>query len=79
MKRPARVWRRRDRRPFTEVTPLRDTHVTHEQSPVQIGISAQMPGSMPRYEDDAATRDRSREFHDQPGSGKDTSTRHFYF
>jgi hypothetical protein len=25
-----------------------DTHVTHEQSPVGIGIDAQMPNSMPR-------------------------------
>jgi hypothetical protein len=74
-----RIWRRRDRRRTVEPAPRRDTHVTHGQSPVQIGISPAMPGSMPRAEDDAATRARSREFHDQPGSGKDTSTRHFYF
>jgi hypothetical protein len=79
MKRLARLWRRRDRRQIADAVPRRDTHVTQQQSPLQIGISPQMPASMPRYEDDAATRDRSPSFHDQPGSGKNTSTRHFYF
>jgi hypothetical protein len=79
MKRLARIWRPRNRRQTTETAPRRDTHITHEQSPLQIGISPQMPGTMPRAEDDATTRERSPSFHDQPGSGKDTSTRHFYF
>jgi hypothetical protein len=46
---------------------------------VHVGISPQLPASMPRWEDDATTRERSPAFHDQPGSGKDTSTRYFYF
>jgi hypothetical protein len=79
MKRLARIWKARNRRPTAEQPTRRDTHITREQSPLQIGISPQMPGSMPRAEDDAATRERSPSFHDQPGSGKDTSTRHFYF
>jgi hypothetical protein len=79
MKRLARLWRRRDRRQIADAVARRDTHVTPQQAPLQTGISPQMPASMPRYEDDAATRDRSRSFHDQPGSGKDTATRHFYF
>lgn len=79
MTRLARIWRPRNRRRAPETVARRDTHITREQSPLQIGISPQMPGSMPRAEDDAATRERSPSFHDQPGSGKDTSTRHFYF
>jgi hypothetical protein len=75
----SRLWRPRGRRRTAAPPPRPDTHVTHDQAPVQIGISPQMPGSMPRAEDDAATRERSPEFHDQPGSGKDTSTRYFYF
>jgi hypothetical protein len=75
----SRFWRPRDRRRIAQPTPRRDTHVSHDQSPVQIGISPQVPGSMPRAEDDGLTRDRSPAFHDQPGSGKDTSTRYFYF
>ena len=74
-----RVWRPRRPLPVPESTPWRDTHVTREQSPVQVGISPQMPASMPRAEDDVATRDRSPAFHDSPGSGNGTSIRHFYF
>jgi hypothetical protein len=44
-----------------------------------MGISPQMPWSMPRAEDDRTTLDRSPAFHDRPGSGNNTSTRHFYF
>jgi hypothetical protein len=79
MKRPARFWRRRDRRTLTQVTPREETHVTHEQSPLQLGIPLQVPDSMPRSDDDAATRDRSRPLHNGPGSGKDTSIRTFSF
>jgi hypothetical protein len=61
------------------VTEYRDTHVTHEQSPVGIGIDAQMPNSMPRAEDDVITRAGSREFHDQPGSGSNTVRRHLFY
>jgi hypothetical protein len=75
---PVRLWRPR-RRPAVKPAPRPDTHVTREQSPLQIGISPQMPGSMPRAEDDRATLERSPAFHDRPGSGNDTSTRHFYF
>ena len=60
-------------------TERRDTHVTHEQSPVGIGIDAQMPTSMPRAEDDIITRAGSRDFHDQPGSGGNTSRRQLFF
>ena len=58
---------------------LRDTHVTLEDAPVQPGINAQTPNSMPRAEDDAESRARSPEFHDRPGSGKHTADRWFYF
>ena len=57
----------------------RDTHVTHEQSPIATGIDAQVPNSMPRAEDDGITRAGSREFHDQPGSGGNTACRHVFF
>ena len=57
----------------------RDTHVTHEQSPVRIGIDAQMPNSMPRAEDDIITRAGSRDLHDQPGSGGNTARRQLFF
>jgi hypothetical protein len=60
-------------------TALRDTHVTHEQSPVGIGIAAQMPSTMPRAEDDDTTRAGSRDFHDQPGSGGNTVRRRLFF
>jgi hypothetical protein len=53
----------------------RDTHVREEDAPVGPGINAQTPDSMPRAEDDAATRARSPEFHDRPGSGKNTADR----
>lgn len=77
-----RVWRRRRQPPAPAspaVPPAKDTHVTYDQAPLQIGISPQMPGSMPRAEDDDATRRRSPEFHDRPGSGNGTAIRHFYF
>lgn len=57
----------------------KDSHVTHAQSPVRIGIDAQMPNSMPRWEDDAITRGGSNEFHDRPGSGKHIHNRQFVF
>ena len=74
-----RIWRPKHPRLVSETTPRRDTHVTREQAPLQIGIAPQMPGSMPRAEDDATTRDRSPAFHDRPGSGNGTNIRHFYF
>lgn len=56
--------------------PLRkDTHITAEQAPDRPGIDAQQPGTMPRAEDDAATRARSPEFHDRPGSGRHIADR----
>jgi hypothetical protein len=60
-------------------TPRKDTHVTPEGSPEGPGIDAQVPGSMPRAEDDEATRARSPEFHDRPGSGRHTADRHEVF
>ena len=60
-------------------SPRKDTHLTHEQSPQRVGIDAQMPNSMPRAEDDAATRAGSPEFHDRPGSGKHTANRQSVF
>ena len=57
----------------------KDTHVTAEQSPQGIGIDAQQPNSMPRAEDDAATRAGSHEFKDRPGSGKHTADRQNIF
>lgn len=77
-----RVWRPRRPRPAADTPtapPPKDTHITYEQAPLRIGISPQMPGSMPRAEDDAATRRESPEFHDRPGSGNGTAVRHFYF
>jgi hypothetical protein len=65
--------------PSPVTTERRDTHITHAQSPVGIGIDAQMPNSMPRSEDDAVTRAGSRDFHDQPGSGGNTASRHLFF
>jgi len=53
----------------------RDTHVRGKDAPVGPGINAQTPDSMPRAEDDAATRAHSPEFHDRPGSGKNTADR----
>lgn len=57
----------------------KDTHVTHEDAPVRPGINAQTPDSMPRAEDDDATRALSPEFHDRPGSGKHTADKRIYF
>lgn len=60
-------------------TMRKDTHVAHEDAPVRPGINAQTPNSMPRAEDDDATRAHSPEFHDRPGSGKHTADRRIYF
>jgi hypothetical protein len=60
-------------------TTRRDTHVREEDAPVGPGINAQTPDSMPRAEDDAATRAHSPEFHDRPGSGKHTADRQEVF
>jgi hypothetical protein len=57
----------------------KDTHVGLADAPVLPGINAQTPGSMPRAEDDDATRAHSPEFHDRPGSGKNTADRLTYF
>ena len=62
----------------SHVTP-RDTHLTKDNSPERRGINAQTPDSMPRAEDDDATRARSPEFHDRPGSGKNTADRREFF
>jgi hypothetical protein len=59
--------------------PHRDTHIRQEDAPDGPGIDAQRPDSMPRAEDDAATRAQSPEFHDRPGSGKNTADRQKYF
>ncbi len=48
-------------------------------SPVLPGINPQTPGTMPRAEDDEATRATSPEFHDRPGSGRHTADRLKYF
>ena len=57
----------------------RDTHRTREDAPERPGINAQTPDSMPRAEDDEATRANSPEFHDRPGSGKHTTDKDKYF
>ena len=62
-----------------DTVPRVDTHVTHTASPVLPGINALTPATMPRAEDDEATRAHSPEFHDRPGSGKNTADRHKYF
>jgi hypothetical protein len=72
----SRWWTKRIR---SDAAFRKDTHVTHEDSPVQPGINAQTPNSMPRAEDDEESRARSAEFHDRPGSGKYTADRWFYF
>jgi hypothetical protein len=80
MKFTSRIWRRRRRsRSAPEETQRRDTHVTPEQAVLRIGIDAQMPNSMPRAEDDAATRAGSPEFHDRPGSGRHIANRQLEF
>ena len=61
------------------VATRKDTHVTHTDAPVLPGINALTPGTMPRAEDDEATRANSPEFHDRPGSGKNTADRLKYF
>jgi len=63
----------------SDAVPYRDTHVRREGSPVLPGITPQTPGTMPRAEDDEATRAHSPEFHDRPGSGKYTADRQRYF
>lgn len=57
----------------------KDTHLTKEESPVRPGIDAQKPGTMPRAEDDESTRERSPEFHDRPGSGKNVADKERFF
>jgi hypothetical protein len=57
----------------------KDTHRTREDSPERPGINAQTPDSMPRAEDDEATRANSPEFHDRPGSGRHTADKDQYF
>jgi hypothetical protein len=63
----------------SDKTTRRDTHVRKEDAPVGPGINAQTPDSMPRAEDDVATRAHSPEFHDRPGSGKHTADRQRVF
>jgi len=63
----------------TDTRLRKDAHVTHGDAPVLPGINAQTPSSMPRAEDDEATRAHSPEFHDRPGSGKHTADRLKYF
>ena len=55
------------------------THLRHDDAPVRPGINAQTPSSMPRAEDDEATRAHSPEFNDRPGSGKHTADRLTHF
>ena len=57
----------------------KDTHRTKEDSPERPGINPQTPDTMPRAEDDEATRANSPEFHDRPGSGRHTADKHRYF
>ncbi len=59
--------------------PRKATHVTHEDAPVLPGISPLTIGTMPRSEDDEATRAASYEFHDRPGSGRYTADRLEHF
>jgi hypothetical protein len=79
MKRTSRTWRPRRSPVAVPALVRKDTHVTHENSPIGIGIDARMPSSMPRAEDDDVSRERSFEFHDRPGSGKRTADRQFWF
>jgi len=65
--------------PAAGTGPRNDTHVTHTGAPVLPGINALTPGTMPRAEDDEATRAHSPEFHDRPGSGKNTADRLKYY
>lgn len=73
----ARLWTPRQR--VTRTASITDTHLTLAQCSQGVGIDAQMPNSMPRAEDDVNTRAQSGEFHDRPGSGRDTANRHSYF
>lgn len=59
--------------------PRKTTHVTHADAPPQPGISPLSIGTMPRAEDDEATRAGSYEFHDRPGSGRHTADRLEHF
>lgn len=70
---------RRARQVESDAKPRHDTHIRSEDAPDRPGIDAQTPDSMPRAEDDAATRSGSPEFHDRPGSGKLTADRQQYF
>lgn len=63
----------------SDTTTRKDPHVTKQGSPEGPGINAQTPSSMPRAEDDEATRAHSPEFHDRPGSGKHTADRQQVF
>jgi hypothetical protein len=67
------------RTPGSHPTAVRDTHLTKENTPERQGINAQTPDSMPRAEDDAATRAHSPAFHDPPGSGKNIADRRRFF
>ena len=64
---------------LADAVPRRDTQVRDSGSLVLPGISPLTPGTMPRAEDDEATRANSPEFHDRPGSGKNTADRLKYF
>ena len=74
---PATPYRRTLQVVHADTTTRRDTHV--RDAPVGPGINAQTPDSMPRAEDDVATRAHSPEFHDRPGSGKLTADRQRVF
>ena len=75
-----RLWRRRrSSQATTAVGPRPDTHLTLAQTPLRLGVDAQVPDRMPRGEDDEITWAGSREFHDRPGSGGDTAKREFFF
>ena len=63
----------------TDQAARHDTHVTKEDSPQRPGINAQTPDTMPRAEDDEATRAHSPEFHDRPGSGRNIADRRRIF
>jgi hypothetical protein len=73
------AFRRRARTVGPNTTVPKDTHVTYDEAPVRPGINAQTPSTMPRGEDDDATRAHSPEFNDRPGSGKHTADRLTFF
>jgi len=60
--------------PLEHATP--DTVVP---TPVLPGLNPQTPSTMPRAEDDEATRAGSPDFNDRPGSGKYTDDRLKHF